>query len=336
MNHSVTIVVCAYTLERWRDLREGVLAAAQQLRDSGRDGRVLVTVDHNDDLLTLALAEFDDPRVDVVANARRRGLSGARNTAIEMIDTDLVVFLDDDATPEPGWLTELLAPFDDETVMVTGGAATPRWPDDASRPPSLPAAQDQRGELDWVVGCSYRGMPTTLSPIRNVMGCSMAFRAEVFTVAGLFGEDLGRVGKVPYGCEETELCIRARMGRPEGKILFTPASVVRHRVSPDRLRWNYLWRRCYAEGISKAAVTERTSHQAALSSEMSYTTTILPRGVLRELGSVPRTGLRGLGGALAIISGLAVTTIGYGIGLIAIRKDRSAFVAEKPGSRTDA
>ena len=329
MNQSVTIVVCAYTLERWADLNEGVLVAAAQLRASGRDGRVLVTVDHNDDLLARA-GQIPDPLVEVVPNARRRGLSGARNTAIEMIDTDLVVFLDDDATPEPGWLDALLAAFDDESVMITGGAAIPRWPDGAKRPPSLPAAAGQRGELDWVVGCSYRGMPTTRAPIRNVMGCSMAFRTEIFTTAGLFGEDLGRVGKVPYGCEETELCIRARMSHPGMQILFEPASLVRHRVSPDRLRWDYLWRRCYAEGISKAAVTERTSRQVTLAAEMSYTTTILPRGVLRELASVPRTGLRGLGGAAAIVSGLALTTIGYVVGLAAIRKDRSAFVVERP------
>ena len=44
--------------------------------------------------------------------------------------------------------------------------------------------------------------------LRNVIGCNMAFRATVFDTAGLFGEDLGRVGRVPYGCEETELCIR--------------------------------------------------------------------------------------------------------------------------------
>lgn len=329
MNHSVTVVVCAYTLERWAELNEGVLTAAAQLRSSGRPGKVLVTVDHNDELLARAQG-IPDPLVEVLPNRRRRGLSGARNTAIERIDTDLVVFLDDDATPEAGWLEALLAPFDDDTVLVTGGAATPRWPDGARRPPSLPAASGQRGELDWVVGCSYRGMPTSLAPIRNVMGCSMAFRTDVFDAAGLFGEDLGRVGKVPYGCEETELCIRARTQRPLGKILFEPRSVVQHRVSPDRLRWNYLWRRCYAEGISKAAVTERSSHQVALAAEMSYTTKVLPRGVLRELGSIPRRGLRGLGGAFAILSGLAVTTVGYIVGLVAIRRDRSAFVAEQP------
>ena len=315
---SVTVVVCAYTLDRWTDLRDGVLEAARQLRDSGRKGRVLVVVDHNDELLTRS-AELAGPFVDVIANARRRGLSGGRNTAIGLVDTDVIVFLDDDATPEPGWLDHLLAPFEDREVLITGGAATPRWPDGAARPVSLPAAPSGRGELDWVVGCTYEGQPTALAPVRNVMGCNMAFRTTVFDTAGLFGEDLGRVGRVPYGCEETELCIRATRHHPDAGILFEPRSRVHHHVSPDRLKWNYLWRRAYAEGISKAAVTERTSHQASLSTEMSYATRILPRGFLRELLSAPRTRGRGLGGAFAIASALAMTGVGYVVGHFAIR-----------------
>ncbi|MDO5092385.1 MAG: glycosyltransferase [Propionibacteriaceae bacterium] len=322
MTDSVTIVVCAYTLDRWTDLRDGVKEAAHQLQASGREGRVLVVIDHNDDLLTKA-AELAGPLVDIVPNTRRRGLSGGRNTAIELATTDIVVFLDDDAIPEPGWLDAVLAPFGEDSVVITGGAATPRWPDGAARPTSLPAAPGGRGELDWVVGCTYAGQPTSRQPVRNVMGCNMAFRAEVFTAAGLFGEDLGRVGRVPYGCEETELCIRATQRHPEWRILFEPTSVVHHHVSSDRLRWGYLLRRCYAEGISKAAVTERTTRQASLSTEMAYTTKVLPRGFLRELVSVPRTGSRGLGGAFAIVSALAATGFGYIVGRIVIRRGRS-------------
>ena len=52
---------------------------------------------------------------------------------------------------------------------------------------------------------------------------------------------------------------------------------------------------------------------------MSYATRILPRAFLRELLSAPRTRGRGLGGAFAIVSALAMTGIGYVVGHIAIR-----------------
>lgn len=313
----LAIVVCAYTLDRWDDIVAGIGEARLQLAASGHPGQIVVVIDHCQELYERARVTFVGEDMVLIENTRKRGLSGARNTAITTTQADVFVFLDDDAVPQPGWLDGLIDPFDDESVIITGGAATPRWP--MTRPSMLPAAEGDRGEFDWVIGCTYTGQPTTLAPIRNVMGCSMAMRAEVFETAGLFGEDLGRVGTVPYGCEETELCIRAS-ARQGSKILFAPDSMVLHRVTPQRTTWSYLWRRCYAEGISKAAVASRTTQRAALSTETTYTTHVLPRGVMRELGSIPKRGLKGAAGAAAIVSGLVATAAGYGVGRLAIRR----------------
>ena len=313
----IAIVVCAYTVDRWGDIVAGIGEARRQLAESGHAGEVVLVVDHSRDLYERAQGFFVSADVRILENSRKRGLSGARNSGVTGADADVYVFLDDDAVPEPGWLAGLITPFDDPAVIITGGAAVPRWPD-AGRPSMLPAADDDRGEFDWVIGCTYTGQPRTLSPVRNIMGCSMAIRAGVFSSAGLFGEDLGRVGTVPYGCEETELCIRASAA-PGSLILFEPASLVRHRVTPQRTTWSYLWRRCYAEGISKAAVAARTSRRAALSTETTYTTHVLPRGVARELRTLPQRGPRAAAGAAAIVTGLFVTMVGYGVGRLAIR-----------------
>jgi GT2 family glycosyltransferase len=318
----IAIVVCAYTVARWDDIVSGIGEARRQLADSGHLGEVVLVVDHSPELSARAKDFFTGDDMRILQNVRKQGLSGARNSGVTGVDADVYVFLDDDAVPEHGWLRGLLAGFQDPSVIITGGAAIPRWPD-TGRPSMLPAAEDARGEFDWVIGCTYAGQPRTLSPVRNVMGCSMAMRSEVFANAGLFGEDLGRVGTVPYGCEETELCIRASAA-PGSKILFEPASLVRHRVTPQRTTWSYLWHRCYAEGISKAAVVARTSRRAGLSTETTYTTHVLPRGVARVLSSVPRRGLKGLAGASAIVSGLVVTLVGYVVGRIAIRRSQDA------------
>ena len=312
----IAIVVCAYTLLRWDDIVAGLAEAERQLVASGRPGEVVLVVDNSAEVYERAQAELVRPGLTILENTRTRGLSGARNTGVTDVTADVYVFLDDDAFPTPGWLDGLLAPFEDPAVIVTGGAATPRWPE-GGRPTMLPGADSGRGELDWVIGCTYTGQPTTLAPVRNVMGCSMAMRAVVFETAGLFGEDLGRVGTIPYGCEETELCIRA--ASPGTRIVFEPASLVLHRVTPQRTTWSYLWRRCYAEGISKAAVAQRTAQREALETETSYTVKVLPRGLARELGSVPTAGMRGLYGAFAILTGLAATMAGYAVGRIAIR-----------------
>ena len=44
------------------------------------------------------------PDVTVVENRKQRGLSGGKNTGVEVTSSDVVVFLDDDAVAHPDWL----------------------------------------------------------------------------------------------------------------------------------------------------------------------------------------------------------------------------------------
>lgn len=318
---SVVVVVCAYTERRWDDLARGVAEAEAQVAAlieegaaSGSGSEVLVVIDHNQPLLDRARAELATA-ARVIANARRQGLSGARNTAVDAARADIVAFLDDDACPRPGWLGALLEPYADPSVLAVGGRAVPAWPS-GGRPAHLPATArpEAAGEFDWVVGCTYAGQPQVLRSVRNLMGCNMSFRREVFERVGGFAEDLGRVGTVPLGCEETELCIRARKDRPDGDILFEPAAAVSHRVTPERTTWKYFWSRCRAEGISKAAVATKVTADAALETERGYVARTLPRGLARLISELPRTPGRSARGIVGIIGGTAVTAFGYATG----------------------
>jgi GT2 family glycosyltransferase len=321
---TMAVVICAYTLERWADLREAVASATAQVP---APDELLLVVDHNAALLDRAAAELvaEFPGLEVVPNRRKQGLSGARNTAVEHVRSEVVVFLDDDARAEPGWLARLAAPYADGAAVIgVGGAATPRWSDGASRPPTLPApGAGTWGELDWVVGCSFRGLPTATAPVRNLMGCNMSLRRDVFAAVGGFSEDLGRVGKTPLGCEETELCIRASADRPGSRIVFEPLALVRHHVSDDRLTWRYLLHRCLSEGVSKAAVAAMVGPGSALATERGYVTRVLPQGLLRNLVAVAAPGAAtratGLLGASAIVAGLTATGFGYARGRLSKR-----------------
>nr|BFF13601.1 hypothetical protein GCM10025699_49040 [Microbacterium flavescens] len=129
---TTTVVVCAYTEDRWDDL----VASVESVRGLPEAPEALLVIDHNDALLARSRDRWSD--VIVVPNEFRQGLSGARNTGVKLASGDVVAFLDDDATAEPDWLTHLLAPFADPAVAGVGGHATPVWPEGAtpSTPPS--------------------------------------------------------------------------------------------------------------------------------------------------------------------------------------------------------
>ena len=291
----VSVVICAYTQRRWEDLTLAVASAVAQPETA----EVIVVIDHEPELLRRAYLAW--PELTVIPNDAKQGLSGARNTGVLAAGCGIVAFLDDDAAAAADWLRWLVEPFADPNVAAVGGRADPVWPAGASTRVLAP-------ELLWIVGCSYRGLPVERADVRNVMGCSMAFRREVLLALGGFNLDTGRVGRLPLGCEETELCIRVRQADASARVVYEPRATVRHRVSLDRTGWSYLLSRSYFEGVSKAALSRTLGRRDALAAESSYLRTVLPRAVVRELRD---TGSGGATRAAAIVLSLGAVGSGY-------------------------
>ncbi|MFL5516501.1 MAG: glycosyltransferase family 2 protein, partial [Gemmatimonadales bacterium] len=201
----VSVVICAYTADRWDHL----LAAVESVRcQSAPPAEIIVVIDHNPGLFERARAHLADALV--VENQEPRGLGGARNSGVAVANGAVIAFLDDDAIAAPDWLEQLTAAYDRADVVGIGGSTEPAWL--GARPPWFPE------EFNWVVGCSYRGMPRTAAPVRNLHGCNMSFRRQVFEAVGGF-----RLG---YGCDETEFCIRIQRHSPQGILLHQPGARV--------------------------------------------------------------------------------------------------------------
>jgi GT2 family glycosyltransferase len=291
-------VICSYTRRRWNAL---LAAVASISRQAYPPLETIVVIDHNPDLLRRAAAAL--PEVRVIESAGTVGLSGARNAGVNAARGEVVAFLDDDAVADATWLAELAGAYDDPLVIGAGATVRPRW--EGTAPRWLPR------EFYWTVGCSYRGLPAEVAQIRNPIGAAMSFRRDVFTRTGGFSADVGRVGDIPLGCEETELAIRARAGLPGGVVLHVPAAGVDHLVSRERLRWRYFCSRCWSEGLSKARIARTAGSSSALSAERSYALRTLPSGVLRGLLDATGGDLGGVLRAGAIVSGLLMTSAGY-------------------------
>ena len=297
--YSITVIICAYTMERWEDLLAAVASLHKQTQPADQ---IIIVVDHNPQLFELAQQTFTD--ITVVENRACRGLSGARNTGIALAHGSHLAFLDDDAEADTNWLEQLLAHCEDPEVLGVGGRVIPRW---LSRQPKwFPS------EFYWVIGCTYQPLPPAPIVVRNPYGGCTCIKQEVFQEIGGFTEGIGRIGTNGMGGEETELSIRAGQRWPDKKFLYEPQAYIHHRIPAKRASWQYFLSRCHAEGLSKATISKHVGARDGLSSERTYMLRTLPLGVLKDLTDVVLHGdLYGFSRAGVIIVGLAMTTVGY-------------------------
>jgi GT2 family glycosyltransferase len=311
-----SVIICTHSDVRWNLLAAAVASAQRQTRPPVD---VVVSVDHNPSLASRVRRELKD--VHVVENTGPRGLSGARNAGIASAEGTIVAFLDDDAVASPVWLENLTAHYSDVAVLGVGGSVYPIW--DTERPRWFPS------EFDWILGCSYRGLPTEPSDVRNVYGGNASYRREIFEEIGGFRSGIGRVGDKPLGCEETELCIRARQRWPDRRFIYEPAAAIYHHVPRLRTRFRYLRSRCFAEGRSKARLTRLVGADDGLSSERTYVKRALPAGVATGIWDTLRhRDPYGLCRAGALIAGLGFATAGY-LGEVASRSNGTEWQTER-------
>lgn len=310
-----TVIICAYTLERWSELS----AAVQSCHDQSlQPDEIIVVIDHNDELLSRARDVFVDARV--VPNTMSKGLSGARNTGVDAARGDVLAFLDDDAFAEHAWLEKLTEPFSDPHVAGVGGWILPHFESEA--PYWLPET------FYWVLGCSYEGLPPSGATIRNPIGASMAIRRHVFEAVGGFTAGLGRLGKTPLGGEETELCIRYGRAHPHDRFVLQRDAVVHHRVPPSRLTWHYFWARCWAEGLSKSAIASLVGTSSGLAAERRHVLASMPRALARDARSVVTHPRQATSRIAHLIAGTAITSAGFFWG----RQQEHALTLERPAS----
>ena len=296
---NISVVICTYTEKRWDTLVAGITSVQQQ---SMPPYEIFVVSDNNPALAARLQAKITG--ITVAENHGKPGISTARNVGVALASGDIVAFIDDDAIANKDWLSQLARCYEDQRVLGVGGNVLPEWT--GERPRWFPE------EFDWVVGCSYRGLPRKASPVRNFIGCNMSFRREIFAVVEGFHEELGRVAAHPVGCEETDLCIRVGNHWPNGILLYEPQAVVRHLIPSSRENWRYFLSRCFFEGRSKGHLARLVGSRVGLSSERSYTLRTLPAGIILGLyDTVAQRNWYGIARASAILVGLLYTTTSY-------------------------
>lgn len=299
--YDVSVVLCAYTEDRWRQLMAAIDSIAAQTVPARE---TVVVVDNNPSLRSRLWAARPD--VTVLENSGVRGAGQSRNCGVQLASGSVVAFLDDDACAAPDWIERALAAFEDPFTLGVGGSINPLW--------EGPSPWWMAPEFYWTVGCTYPGLPTTCAPVRNLIATNMFVRRDAFMALGGFRAGFGKTG-VRSGTEETELCIRASQRWPGHRWLHDPAVRVAHSVPFSRARVRYFVSRCYDEGVAKAAIVRFVGGRDGLAAERTYTRRTLPSGFMsgiRRGSGAP--GVAGFARSMSIVLGLSATTTGYLVG----------------------
>jgi GT2 family glycosyltransferase len=231
-----TVVICTYR-------RAANLAAfLESLRKQDLVPESLVIVDASPDEETQRIF-VSDPLLDSIAGCvlyfrvagRWKGLTRQRNFSLRGVQTDLMVFFDDDVELMPGCLREMVRVLrgSDGAVVGVGAVVQNEGPE-----PSLRRVWRLRRRLGIVgtlrpgrytrsgMSTPWGAMPSDAPPIEGdwLPGCGMMWRTETVAELGFNdafeGYSLG---------EDVDFSLRARR---KGKLVMAPAARLRHLQPP--------------------------------------------------------------------------------------------------------
>ncbi len=265
---TVSVIVCAYTMDRWELMNEALQSIVRQEMPPIE---VFLCIDHNVDLYERCVAELSDLdakvpwTLKVVSNRFDNHLGGARTTAAELATGDVLAFLDDDAAATPEWLLRLTGHYEDPAVVAVGGAPVARY--EEARPRWIPF------ECNWIFGCAYRGLPERVGPIDHMIGANMSVRREVLMSWGGFQSD---------NHDDMDLSHRAIHAHGADAVIYDPSAIVHHFVPKGRLTWTYFWRRCFFVNRGKVAAFRGLGEASNLKAEIRFGLRSLTRGAVRE------------------------------------------------------
>jgi glycosyltransferase involved in cell wall biosynthesis len=238
----VTIAICSNN--RPQDVGSCLKALYPQARKAGLPVMIVDSgsgTAEADELVRLA-AQYgtDYLRLDMP------GLSRARNVAHDHARSEWIVYLDDDAIPEPDWAEALVATLSGlpANVAIVGGKILPRFIDGLQ-----PRITDRWKLLLSCVDREGRGL---VADGFNICGANFAVRRAAIEMASRFPLTLGHTEKSLVGGEESYLieCLSA-FGLDA---IYDDTFVVQHCIQPERLERRWAGRRAYWEGVSRIRI----------------------------------------------------------------------------------
>ena len=229
--------VAVITRDRPDELRR-CLDALMALPDDGQEYLVIDNCPQTDETELLVAAYEDRMRY---VREDRRGASAARNRALHEAQHEIVVFTDDDAFPDPGWLRALLYNFTDPLVLCATGLVLPFELETDAQFWFERYSPHGRGFRRIV----YDGFQYDALDVSSIgVSASMALRKSVLELVGGFEETLSP-GMPTRAGEDYELF--SRILTAGYRIVYDPAAISWHR---HRRTWQELRDAIFGYGIA--------------------------------------------------------------------------------------
>ena len=153
-------------------------------------------------------------------------ISVSRNIGICLAQGDIVAFIDDDAIPEPEWLTQLSAAYDSDEIGATGGFV---YDQSGYNFQYQYSTANRLGNTNWSLtkSCEHFCFPGSFE-FPYLQGTNASFRRSTLLEVGGFDEE------IEYSLDETELCCRIVDAGYVVRQLNN--AFVHHKLAPSHLR----------------------------------------------------------------------------------------------------
>ncbi len=235
----ISAVICSYNRARF------IIAAVESIfnQDYDRSKYEVIVVDNNSTDNTVQLLQQykeEHPAYNFSYYVeRQQGVAHTRTRCAREAKGEIVAYLDDDSTAEPGWLSLLVSFYDEHPKCYsTGGRITPVF---------LTEVASWYSKYFFGLTGNYDQGPKTkqLTGVRYPAGANMSFRKKVFDELGYFNTDLGRKGDGLLATEEKDMYLRIRAAGHE--VWYLPHVAVLHNVEANKFDKNYVRR--HSKGI---------------------------------------------------------------------------------------
>jgi glycosyltransferase involved in cell wall biosynthesis len=220
------------------------LQAIREVDGAGIDWDIVVIDNNSSDGTASVMNEFRDLLPLTCLREVKAGKNSALNKALrEHPMKELIVFTDDDVTPDKDWLSAIASvTVRRPDVAVFGGRIRVDWPQGAEPP---------WARADWIKAFGFshhdRGEAETYySPPACPFGPNYWIRRRVLATVPFFDETIGpRPGNAIMGSETSFLMDLHRHGFA---MLYCPAAQVEHRIEAEKCTVPSLRRRGFRFG----------------------------------------------------------------------------------------